>query len=245
MLSFLRPKNKAFADGDSGGKSAESPGLTVAQRKRMASRPPSFTDLLPWTSFNAEDQVFWLNDGQNIAALFEIAPTPTEAMHEDSLQDCASKVLAALKGIPEEDPAEWIVQFFVSDDINLDSVVAEFTDYIRSTHAADPKRGEEILNTKFTQTWLREMAMHVANVSSSEGLFEDTQVSGNLWRAQRRRVRCVLYRKYPPDFVVPKNAPSALEAIDRAAEGLVEGLREAEVGVRRCNGRDFYEWMLP
>jgi TraC protein len=77
MLAFLRPKNKAFVEGESGGKRAASPGLTVAQRKRMASRPPSFTDLLPWTGFNPDDDVFVLNDGANIALLFELNPTPT------------------------------------------------------------------------------------------------------------------------------------------------------------------------
>ena len=245
MLSFLRPKNKAFVAGETGGKPAASPGLTVAQRKRMASRPPSFTDLLPWTGFNPDDDVFVLNDGANIALLFELNPTPTEAMPDELLRDRADKVIAALQGIPEEDPGEWIVQFYVSDDINMDTVMAEFTDYIRTTHAADPKRGEQILNSRFTQTWLNEMALHVANVSRPEGLFEDTQVSGNIWRGQRRRVRFVLYRKYPAGYVAPRNAPSMLEGINTAAQGLVASLREAEVGVRRCNGRDFYEWMLP
>lgn len=246
MLSFLR-KLGVPAGSDAGadaGKTTTGP-LTVKDRERMASRPPSFTELLPWNTFSAEDEVFWLNDGSNVGALFEITPTPTEAMPEAMLQDRCAKVLAALKGIPEEDPAEWIVQFFVSDDINLDTVMAEFEDYIRSTHAADPKRGEEVLNSKFTQNWLNEMRLHVENVSKAQGLFEDTQVSGNIWRGQRRRVRCVLYRRYPPNYTPPRNAPSAVDAINSAAEGLVAGLREAEIGVRRGTGKDLYEWLQP
>ena len=245
MFDFLRPKPKAFADTDSGKQVDESRPMTIAERRRMASRPPSFTDALPWTSFNPDDEVFHFNDGVSVAALFEISPTPTEAMPDELLHDRADKVLAALKGIPEEDPGEWIVQFFVSDDINLETVPDEFVEYIKRTHASDPKRCEQVLNSKFTQNWIEELKLHVANISKPEGLFEDTEISGNVWRGQRRRVRCVLYRKYPSDYVPPENAASPLESINSAAEGLVAGLREAEVGVRRANGRDLYEWLLP
>lgn len=245
MLGFLRPKPKAFVDSQTGAQAEPRRPLTIAQRRRMASRPPSFTEALPWTSFEPEDEVFYLNDGVSIAALFEIDPTPTEAMTEALLKDRADKVYAALKGLPEEDPHEWIVQFFVSDDINMDALMAQFADYIRKTHASDPKRAEAILHSHFTKTWLNELALHVANVSKPEGVFEDTQISGNIWRGQRRRVRCVLYRKYPAGYLAPENTASPLECLNTAAEGLVAGLREAEVGVRRCTGADLYEWLLP
>ena len=243
MFSFLRPKQASFVDSKAGAQAEPRQPMTLAQRRRMASRPPSFTDALPWTSFDAQDEVFHLNDGVSIAALFEIDPTPTEAMTEDLLKDRADKVYAALKGLPEEDPHEWIVQFFANDDISLDLLLEEFTSYIRKTHASNPKRAEEILNSEFTQSWIKELALHVANVSKPEGVFKDEQISGNVWRGQRRRVRCVLYRKYPAGYVTPENTATPLESLNSAAEGLVAGLREAEVGVRRCNGRDLYEWM--
>jgi len=250
MFSFLRPKTaeQAEAPQDSTPAGNTLPAgrpLLTSDRRRMASRPPSFTDALPWTRFEPEDQVFWLNDGISVATMFELDPTPTEAMPEDLLRDRADKVLAALKGIPEEDPGEWIVQFFVSDDINMETLTGEFVDYIRRTHASNPERAREVLESQFTKTWLNELALHVSNVSRPQGLFEDSQVSGNVWRGQRRRVRCVLYRKYPPGHVQTENAPSPREAIETVAEGLTAGLREAEVAARRCNGRDFYEWLLP
>lgn len=248
MLSLFKSMKKSFLDSKLNAAATEepaSPGLTVADRKRMASRPPSFTDMLPWTGFNEDDDVFVLNDGANIAVMFELSPTPTEAMPEELFRDRAEKVLAALKGIPEEDVGDWIIQFYVNDDENIDTTIGEFEDYIRKTHAADPKRCEAILKSRFTQAWLNELKLHVANVSKPGGLFEDTQVSGNIWRGQMRRVRFVLYRKLPANHVPVKGGPTRLEAINAAAEALVAGLREAEVGVRRCNGRDFYEWMLP
>jgi conjugative transfer ATPase len=219
--------------------------LTVADRRRMASRPPSFTDALPWTRFDASDEAFVLNDGASLAALFEVDPTPTEAMPADVLQDLADKVRAALGGVPEEPQSPWIVQFFLNDDVDLTGLTADIAEYIRRTHEKNPERGEEILASDFTQAWLGEMSRHVANVSRPEGCFEDTQVSGNIWRAQLRRVRFVLYRKLALGPLRPDQEHSLREALDATATGLVAALREAQVGVRRCNGRDLYDWLLP
>lgn len=219
--------------------------LTVADRRRLASRPPSFTDALPWTRFEAEDDAFVLNDGASLAALFELEPTPTEAMPGDVLQDLANKVRAALEGVPEEQSSPWVVQFFLNDDVDLTGLTNEIAAYIRRTHEKNPERGEKILASDFTQAWLGEMSRHVANVSRAQGHFEDTQVSGNVWRAQLRRVRFVLYRKQAAGHVPAQHAPSTREALDATATGMVAALREAQVGVRRCNGRDLYEWLLP
>ena len=43
MLGFLRPKPKAFVDSQTGAQAEPRRPLTIAQRRRMASRPPSFT----------------------------------------------------------------------------------------------------------------------------------------------------------------------------------------------------------
>ena len=55
-------------------------GQTVADRRRMALRPPSFTDMLPYISYAPHEQIFVLKDGDTLGALFELAPIPTEAM---------------------------------------------------------------------------------------------------------------------------------------------------------------------
>jgi conjugative transfer ATPase len=230
-------KRNGDAKDDSG------PGMTTATRKRMASRPPSFTDALPWTAFDPEDEVFILNDGISLGAFFELTPTPTEAMPDDILQDRAEKVLAALKAIPEETEGEWILQFYCYDDIAINTLVHYLDDYIRESHKDDPKRMHEILDSKFTRNMLSEMALHFATVSRTEGLFEDTVVSSNIWRGQQRRVYLVLYRKFPPNFKPGLNTASPFESITSACEGVVAALREAEVGIRRANGKDFYEFM--
>lgn len=243
MLSLLNRRPAAQAN-DALVSSGSQP-MTVADRRRMASRPPSFTDALPWTRFDASDEAFVLNDGASLAALFELEPTPTEAMPADVLQDLADKVRAALGGVPEEQQSPWIVQFFLNDDVDLTGLTSNIAEYIRRTHEKSPERGEEILASDFTRAWLAEMSRHVANVSRPEGYFEDTQVSGNIWRAQLRRVRFVLYRELAHGPVRPEHEPSLREVLDSTATGLVAALREAQVGVRRCNGRDLYDWLLP
>ena len=78
-------------------------GETVGQRRRMATRPPSFTDLLPYVSYDAQERVFVLKDGSTLGAFFELAPVPTEAQGMDYLLDRAHKVQEALQAIPESD----------------------------------------------------------------------------------------------------------------------------------------------
>ena len=52
MFGFLRPKPASFVDSKTGAQADARRPMTVAERRRMASRPPSFTDALPWTHFN-------------------------------------------------------------------------------------------------------------------------------------------------------------------------------------------------
>ena len=45
-----------------------SKGETVGQRRRMALRPPSFTDLLPYVAYDAQEKVFVLKDGSMLVS---------------------------------------------------------------------------------------------------------------------------------------------------------------------------------
>ena len=93
--------------------------LTTAKRRHMASRSPSFTELLPWRDYEPSTQVFELNDGVSVGALFELTPIPTEAQAEEMLKEYCRKVQAALQTLPESGAPDWIVQFFVNDDRNI------------------------------------------------------------------------------------------------------------------------------
>ena len=216
--------------------------MTPADRRRMASRPPSFTELLPWTRFDPEEEVFLLKDGQTLGMLFELAPVPTEAQSAEYLADRSHKVREALQAIDEVDRDPWVVQFFLNDDRNIDGLKRDLAAYIEQVHAADPARGQAILNSPFTQAYIAEMSAHLDNVSRPEGLFVDTQVTGQAWRGQVRRVRCCIYKRFT-DLV--DQSATAFQLLEQAAITLTATLSEAGVGGRRCNGRDLYEWMLP
>ena len=44
--------------------------MTVADRQRMALRPPSFTEMLPYVRYSPKEQVFAMRDGATLGAMF-------------------------------------------------------------------------------------------------------------------------------------------------------------------------------
>lgn len=216
--------------------------LTTGERRRLAMRPPSFTDLLPYVSYDADEEVFILKDGSTLGAFFELAPVPTEAQTVEYLADRAHKVQEALQALPESDASPWVVQFFMNDDRAIDGLVGELHDYIAEQHKRYPERQRAILDSPYTHAVLDEVAEHVRLVSRPDGLFTDTQVTGQVWRGQQRRVRCCIYKRFGR---LTDDPTPALQQMDAVAITLTATLTEAGVRARRCNGRDLYEWLLP
>lgn len=215
--------------------------LTISERQRMARRPPSFTELLPWTGFDPQDEIFYLKDGRSIGAIFEFTPIPTEAQPETFFEERRRAVQEALQSLPETE-SPWVAQWFLNDDRNIDAVKDEFVRYIKSVHAKKPGRANEILNSQFTQAFIDELGLHLDSVSKEGGLFVDTQVTGQIWRGQMRRTRCVIYKKFPS---VAEDDTDPREQMEQAIRALTSAFVEAGVGVRRLNGEAFYNWMVP
>ncbi|XDF33170.1 conjugative transfer ATPase [Paracidovorax avenae] len=216
--------------------------MTLADRRRMAARPPSFTELLPYVCYSPGEQVFAMRDGATLGAMFELSPVATEAQPLTYLQERARKVQEALQAIPEAEGSPWIVQFFLSDDRNVEILNQQLHDYILSQHKDNPRRAQEVISSEYTQSVLAEMRKHLDQVSRPQGLFTDTLVTGQVWRGQQRRVRCCIYRK----FTGLANEPAEpIKQMEGAATTLFATFTEAGVTARRCNGRDFYEWLLP
>ena len=218
-------------------------GQTLADRRRMALRPPSFTDMLPYISYEHNESVFHLRDGSSIGALFELTPIPTEAQPVQYLEEHAKKIQEAIQAIPASDASPWIVQFFVNDDRNLEHLNSYFEDYILSQHKDDPGRGQEVLQSKFTKSVLADIASHLDTVSRPQGLFTDTQVTGQVWRGQIRRVRCCIYKRFTTNHSEDPQTP--VQQVESVADTLLATLTEAGVKVKRSNGKDLYEWLLP
>ena len=208
----------------------------------MAMRPPSFTDMLPYVSYDADEQLFVLKDGDTLGMLFELSPVPTEAQAMDYLVDRAKRVQEALQALPESEASPWIVQFFMNDDRNIDGLNQVLRDYIAEQHKNYPQRAQAIMESPYTQAVLAEVAEHLSLVSQPEGLFTDTQVTGQVWRGQQRRVRCCVYKRFTR---LAEEPTTPIEQIESVAMTLMATFSEAGIEARRCNGRDLYEWLLP
>jgi conjugative transfer ATPase len=211
------------------------PGITRLRRQAIGRPPPSFSDLLPWTDYLADEQAFLLEDGASRGALFELTPTATEGRTEEFLLRQADALRSAINGsFPELDDGEWVLQFFAQDDPRIDSVHDDLVAYIRP----------EVLASAYTQDYLRGMRAHLANVSRVDGLFIDTEVSGIRFRGQRRRIRAAVYRRRGGQ-ALDRDGIGPAEQLKNVCERFEASLRQGGVGARRCTGRDFYEWLLP
>lgn len=215
--------------------------MTVAERRRMALRPPSFTELLPYVCYSPTEQVFAMRDGATLGAMFELDPVATEAQPLSYLQERCAKAKEALQAIPESDGSPWILQFFLNDDRNVEALNQKLHDYILSQHKDNPKRAKEVIESEYTQSVMAEMRKHLDQVSRPQGLFVDTLVTGQAWRGQQRRVRCCIYRKFTGLASEPGEPRQQMEAL---ATTLLATFNEAGVTARRCDGKDFYEWLL-
>lgn len=238
-LGFVGDGPKARAKRSGPGQAS---GQSVQQRRQMAQRPPSFTDMLPYLAYQDDEQLFVLRDGSTLGAMFELEPVATEAQPAEVLREYASKVQEALSALPESDASPWIVQFFLNDDRNIGQLKNTLENYIAEQHAKYPERAQAILSSRFTQSVLDEMAEHLALVSRPEGLFVDTQVSGQVWRGQMRRVRCCVYKRFARLAEDPAPPTAQLDSVCTTLEAT---FGEAGIKAKRGTGRDLYEWLLP
>jgi conjugative transfer ATPase len=241
------PEAPAPADAATSRKSRKLPGITLAQRRAMAQRSPSFVDMLPWMEYD-RDGVVLLEDGISCGMMYELDPIPTEGADDEFMETCMRKVKLALSALPEWDSAQWVAQFFVNDDTGLDPLIDQLTRYILDAQGgadSQRRRAQEVLSSKFTQSFVQEMAEHLRSVAKPEGFFHDEAVSDNIWRGQFRRVRMAIYRWYPPNHDFGGDTQSPRNALIQACNGLVAGLREAGIRSRVMQAPDFYAWLLP
>jgi conjugative transfer ATPase len=214
---------------------AEPRPLTTADVKALYARPPSFTDFLPWVEYLPDSRCFLLEDGVSVGALFELTPAGTEARTPGFMAELRDAIQTAItEAIPELDDAPWIVQLYVQDEPSL-------SDLLRQVEAYLPAGASE---SAYTRHYLELLMAHCARISRPGGLFEDSALTGTVWRGQVRRVRAVLYRRLNPRGRVP----SALEVeaeLNDVATKWTAALAAAGIQCRRGSGEDLYRWLLP
>ena len=209
--------------------------LTTADVKALYARPPSFTDFLPWVEYLPDSRCFLLEDGVSVGALFELTPAGTEARTPGFMAELRDAIQTAItEAIPELDDAPWILQLYVQDEPSL-------SDLLREVEAYVPNEARE---SAYARHYLSMLKDHCARISQPGGLFEDTALTGTVWRGQVRRVRAVLYRRLNPRGRVP----SALEVeaeLNDVATKWTAALAAAGIRCHRGSGEDIYRWLLP
>ncbi len=229
LFSFLGNNGAAETEKPTDTKPARP--VTLADVARQYRRPPSFTDLLPWMEYLPESRTFLLEDGVSVGALFELTPIGVEARTAESLDQLREGLQTVLTdAIPEDDESPWIVQIFVQDEPQLTKYLQRILDYVQP-HAKD---------TPFTRDYLAHYAAHLRHITRPGGLFQDTAVTGERWQGRYRRLCLVLYRRYRSKF--PAVPPE--QVLNELAARLEAAFASSHVKLRRCTGRDFYEWLL-
>lgn len=203
--------------------------------KRLYERPRSFIDQLPWTEYLPDEQALLLDDGRSVGAVYELTPKGTEGRSRAFLATLRDAIQTALsRAFAEHDAAPWVVQFFCSDEPTLTDHLERLKAYVRP----------DVRDRKYATTFLATQAAHLAELCRPEGLFRDRAVTDDLWRGRERRMRLVVYRRWPMRFQHPVGLTPARE-LEETCTRLESALRAAGIGLRRMTGQDFYRWLLP
>ncbi|HBO13923.1 MAG TPA: conjugative transfer ATPase, partial [Halieaceae bacterium] len=115
------------------------------------------------------------------------------------------------------------------------------SDLLRQVEAYVPPGANE---SAYTRHYLELLTAHCARISRPGGLFEDSALTGTVWRGQVRRVRSVLYRRVNPRGRVPSAVEVEAELNDVATKWTA-ALAAAGIRCRRGSGEDLYRWLLP
>jgi conjugative transfer ATPase len=206
---------------------------TVADEEALYNVGPSFVDLLPWVEYLPDSQCVLLDDGESVAAFFDLIPIGTEGRDAQWLEQVRDALENALQDSFEElDENPWVIQLYVQDETGWE-------DYLRTLHAYIHPRAQ---GTAFTRFYLRLIQQHLRAISKTGGLFYDNTVTQLPWRGQTRRVRLVVYRRVSGE--ASRRGPSPEQSLTSACDRLVRGLSNAGVKSQRMRAADIHAWLL-
>lgn len=209
---------------------------TVADEQALYGVAPSFVELLPWVEFLPESKAMLLEDGQSVAAFFELVPLGTEGREPGWLAQARDALENALQdSFDELDENPWVLQLYAQDEPSFDQYMERLRNYVQPR-----ARG-----TAFTEFYLRFFAHHLRAVAKPGGLFEDTVVTRLRWRGQSRRVRMVVYRRVTGDAgQTLRRGQTPEQMLNIVCDRLCGGLANAGIQARRLGAADIHDWLL-
>ena len=206
----------------------------TAAFQRCYERPPSFTDLLPWTTYLPDRKFFVLDDGISIGCALELFPIGTEAVSEAFLVDVRNALQVALvDAIPEDAAHPWVLQLYLQDDYDLTPIRQAIADYGNAEAVATP----------YAKAFRILFDAHLERLSQPEGAFVDKAVTDAPWRGKVRRIRATLYQRVAAGpFSLPEDQERQLEEV---VSRFQTALDVADVGHVQLDLTKFREWLLP
>ncbi|MDH4564502.1 MULTISPECIES: conjugative transfer ATPase [unclassified Pseudomonas] len=206
---------------------------TLADEQALYDVAPSFTDLLPWVEYLPDAKCMLLDDGQSVAAFFELTPIGTEGREPAWLLQVRDTLENVLQdSFDELDDNPWVVQLYAQDDTSWDLYLDELRSYIQP----------RAQGTAFSEFYLRFFGHHLQAVAKPGGLFEDRAVTRLPWRGQTRRTRLVVYRRVGQAPARRGHSPE--HALNLVCDRLSGGLANAGVRSRRLGAADIHAWLL-
>lgn len=206
---------------------------TKADEQALYAKAPSLVDMLPWVEFLPESQCMLLEDGDSVAAFFDLTPVGTEGREAGWLKTVRDALENALQdSFDELEDQPWVVQLYAQDETNWDDYMSKLRAYIQP----------RAQGTAFSDYYLQMFEQHLQAISKPGGLFEDTAVTKLAWRGQTRRVRLVVYRR--SKGTPSRRGQSCEQALNTICDRLTAGLCNAGVKSRRMNGASIHNWLL-
>ncbi|WP_269495627.1 conjugative transfer ATPase [Castellaniella sp. S9] len=206
---------------------------TQADEEALYGVAPSFVELLPWVEYLPDSRCMLLEDGQSVAAFFELIPLGTEGREAAWLAQARDALENALQdSFDELDENPWVLQLYAQDETSFDEYLKTLQGYVQPRAQGTP----------FTAFYLRFFAHHLRAVAKPGGLFEDTVVTRLPWRGQSRRVRMVVYRRVTGQTARRGQTPA--QALNIVCDRLAGGLSNAGIQAHRLDAPQIHDWLL-
>ncbi|KWU48834.1 conjugative transfer ATPase [Pseudomonas palleroniana] len=206
---------------------------TQADEQALYAKTPSFVDMLPWVEFLPDSQCMLLEDGESVAAFFELTPVGTEGREASWLKTVRDALENALQdSFDELEGQPWVVQLYAQDE-------SDWANYLNKLKAYIQPRAQ---GTAFAEYYLQMFEQHLRAISKPGGLFEDTAVTKLPWRGQTRKVRLVVYRR--SKSTSSRRGQCNEQALNSICDRLTAGLGNAGVKSCRMNEGSIHNWLL-
>jgi hypothetical protein len=206
---------------------------TLADEKALYDVAPSFVDSLPWVEYLPRSKCMLMDDGESVAAFFELTPIGTEGRELKWLWQVRDALENALQdSFDELDERPWVIQLYAQDETDWDAYLRTLRSYLKPRAQDSP----------FSTFYLRFFQHHLQAIAKPGGLFNDNTVTQLPWRGQARRVRMVVYRRTAG--TPSRRGQSPEQALGIVCDRLLGGLANAGVKARRLGAADIHAWLL-